>query len=297
MTLRSLFREPLLHFVVLGLILFGVRALLTRGDGSEVDKRIQVTETEVQWLASTWESRWQRPPTEQELRGLVDAYVREEVLYREALDVGLDRDDQVIRRRLVQKLEFITEDLASQVQPSEATLQAFFRDSVDRYRFPERRSFEHVYFNADQRGAAIDTDVARVLAEVRARSVTLAQAVDRGDRFMLPHEYRRLSPEEVARSFGGRFADALFALEAGEWQGPVVSGYGLRLVRVTDVEEGRVPALAEVREEVLLDYATVARRQASEALYEGLRAQYEIEIDEQAIQSRALRTQADRSTS
>jgi hypothetical protein len=297
MTLRSLLREPLLHFVVLGLILFGVRALLTRGDGSEADRRIQVTETEVQWLASTWESRWQRPPTEQELRGLVDAYIREEVLYREALDVGLDRDDQVIRRRLVQKLEFITEDLASQVQPSEATLQAFFRDSIDRYRFPERRSFEHVYFNADRRGAAIDADVARVLAELRARPVTLAQAVESGDRFMLPHEYGGLSPDEVARSFGGRFADALFALEVGEWQGPVVSGYGLHIVRVTDVEEGRVPALAEVRDEVLLDYATAARQQASEALYEGLRAQYEIEIDEQAIQSRALRTQAERTTS
>jgi len=297
MTIRLLLREPLVHFVALGLALFGARALLTAGDGSEADRRIQVTATEVQWLASTWESRWQRPPTEDELRGLVDAYIREEVLYREALDVGLDRDDQVIRRRLVQKLEFITEDLASQVQPSEATLQGFFRDSIDRYRLPERRSFEHVYFNPDRRGGRLDADVSQVLAELRAQPVALARAVERGDRFMLPHEYRRLSPDEVARNFGSRFADALFALESGEWQGPLVSGYGLHLVRVTEVEEGRVPALAEVRDDVLLDYATAVRKQASEALYEGLRAQYEIEIDEQAIRSRALRQQASRSTS
>lgn len=286
--IRPLLREPLVHFLVLGVALFAGYGLLTHGGDAGAARLIQVTETEVQWLASTWESRWQRPPTEDELRGLVDAYIREEVLYREALSVGLDRDDQVIRRRLVQKLEFITEDLASQVQPSEAELATFFQQNVDRYRIPERRSFEHVYLNVDQRAASAETDAARVLDRLRSGSLSLSEAIVLGDRFMLQHEYRDLSEQEVGRSFGSRFAATLFEVATNEWEGPVVSGYGLHLVRVTAVTEARVPELSEVRDRVLLDYATDARERASRLLYDNLRMQYLIEIDEEAIRTRAL---------
>ena len=292
--IRALLREPLVHFLALGIALFAVYALLTGGEDARSDQLIQVTETEVQWLASTWESRWQRPPTEDELRGLVSAYIREEVLYREALTVGLDRDDQVIRRRLVQKLEFITEDLASQVQPSEAELQAFFQQNLERYQIPERRSFEHVYFNVDRRGASTEADAARVLDQLRSRSPSLSQAIVLGDRFMLQHEYPNQSAQEVARGFGTRFAASLFEVDVGEWQGPVASGYGLHLVRVTAVLEARVPDVSEVRDKVLMDYAADARERAREALYEALRAGYEIEIDEEAIRSRALRQDSER---
>lgn len=286
--IRSLLREPLVHFFAVGVILFAGYSLLTGGADSGADRLIQVTETEVQWLASTWQSRWQRPPTEDELRGLVDAYIREEVLYREALSVGLDRDDQVIRRRLVQKLEFITEDLASQVQPSEVELQTFFQENVERYRVPERRSFQHVYFNLDRRGASAEQDAELVLERLRAESPYISQAIVLGDRFMLQYEYRDLGEQEVARSFGSRFATDLFDAEPGEWQGPVLSGYGLHLVQVTSLTEGRVPDLSEVRDAVLLDYGTDARDRASQLLYDNLRIQYDIEIDEEAIRARAL---------
>lgn len=218
----------------------------------------------------------------------MDAYIREEVLYREALSVGLDRDDQVIRRRLVQKLEFITEDLASQVQPSEVELQTFFQENVERYRVPERRSFQHVYFNLDRRGASAEQDAELVLERLRAESPYISQAIVLGDRFMLQYEYRDLGEQEVARSFGSRFATDLFDAEPGEWQGPVLSGYGLHLVQVTSLTEGRVPDLSEVRDAVLLDYGTDARDRASQLLYDNLRIQYDIEIDEEAIRARAL---------
>jgi hypothetical protein len=285
--IRSLLREPLVHYLALGMALFAGYALLNRGNGSGSDQLIQVTENEVQWLANTWEGRWQRPPTNDELRGLVDAYIREEVLYREALAVGLDRDDQVIRRRMVQKLEFITEDLASQVQPSQTAFQTFFQENLDRYRVPQYRSFEHVYFNVDRRGANADAE--RVLEQLRTTSPSLQEAVMLGDRFMLQHAYRDLSEQGVARSFGTRFATSLFEVEPGEWQGPIGSGLGLHLVRVTGVVEGRVPDLSEVRDDVLRDYGFDARERANQALYDNLRLRYEIEIDDEAIRKVALR--------
>ena len=286
--IRRIIGEPLVHYIGLGIVLFAGYALLTGRDESGSDRLIQVTQNEVQWLADSWQGRWQRPPTDEELRGLVDAYVREEVLYREALAVGLDRDDQVIRRRLVQKLEFITEDLASQVMPSEIQLQTFFTENLDRYRIPPRRSFQHVYFNADRRGAGVEADAEDVLERLRATSPSLEEAVMLGDRFMLRYEYLDLSEEEVALQFGGRFAASLFRVEPGEWQGPIGSGLGLHLVRVVDVVEGRVPDLSEVRDEVLRDYGSEVRSRANEALYDNLRAQYQVEIDDEAIRRMSM---------
>jgi hypothetical protein len=292
--IRTLLREPLVHYLGLGIVLFAGYALLSGGDDSGADQLIQVTENEVRWLADAWQGRWQRPPTQEELRGLVDAYVREEVLYREALAVGLDRDDQVIRRRLVQKLEFITEDLASQVQPSDLQFQAYFNENLDRYRMPERRSFQHVYFNADRRGVDVESDAEEVLERLRATSPSFEEAVMLGDRIMLEYAYSDLSEEEVARQFGGRFAESLFQVEPGEWQGPIGSGLGLHLVRVVDVVEGRAPELSEVRDEVLRDYESDLRNRASQALYDNLRIQYQIEIDDEAIRRLSMRQQGER---
>ena len=142
---RAWLREPLLHFILIGLVLFGISSLWSNR-GSSSEKLIAVTSLEVEWLRRNWEARWQRPPTETELRGLVDGFVRQEVLYREAIAMGLDRDDQVVRNRMVQKLELLTDDLAAQAQPAEVELQTYMQENMDRYVIPERRSFTHVYF-------------------------------------------------------------------------------------------------------------------------------------------------------
>jgi hypothetical protein len=282
-------REPLVHFMAIGVALFALNLLLTRGDSAtEADRRVAVTDVEIRWLRDTWQSRWQRPPTEMELRGLVNDYVRQEVLYREALAMGLDRDDDVIRRRMVQKIEFLTSDLASQVQPTEPQLQAYFRENLDRYRIPERRSFAHVYFNLDQRGEAAIADAERLLARVRGAPPSEVQPHELGDRFMLQHEYTLQREQDVSRTFGQRFAAALFELEPGEWHGPIPSGYGLHLAYVAGVEEPRVPGLDLVRPEVLRDYGTALREQANEALLASVRSRYTVEIDDAAIRALAL---------
>ncbi len=282
-------REPLVHFLAIGVALFALNALFTAGDsGDGPDRSVAVTETEIRWLRDTWQSRWQRPPTETELRGLVDDYVRQEVLYREALAMGLDRNDEVIRRRMVQKIEFLTSDLASQVQPTETQLQAYFQENLDRYTIPERRGFAHVYFNVDQRGEAAVADAEQLLARLRGAPPSEVRPRELGDRFMLQHEYPLQREQDVSRIFGQRFAGALFELEPGEWQGPIASGYGVHLAYVTQVEEPRVPDLNLVRSDVLRDYASALREQANDAMLATVRSRYTVEIDEAAIRALAL---------
>lgn len=286
--MRGWLASPAVAFVVIGALLFGLQALLSdRGEGDST--RIEVTSAEVAVLSDYFTRQWNRPPTEQELRGLVDDYIRREVLYREALALGLDRGDEVIRRRMVQKLEFLTEDLASQLEPSDAALQTYFQENRERYRFPERRSFRHFYFNLDERGEAGVSAAEAALAELRASPNAASRAREFGDPFMLSYEYRANSLQEVTREFGGRFAEALFELEPGGWQGPVPSSYGLHLVIVTEVEESSLPDLDEVTGYVLADYQREVRERAQEEVLAGLMERYEVEIDETAILDYALR--------
>jgi hypothetical protein len=272
-------REPLFHFVALGTLLFLVYAIGSGLFSSDPGRRIEITESDIVLLAEKFKRTWQRPPTQEELRNLVKARVREEVLYREALAVGLDENDTVVRRRLVQKMEMLSQDLALLADPTDQELQEFFQERQESYRIPPRMSFSHVYFNMDRRGSEGEEQAKRVLAEILAETPTPQRAPERGDQFLLRYDFDLLSPEEVRREFGNQFTESLFELEQG-WHGPVVSGYGLHLVYVREKVEGRIPMLEEVREKVLLDYTRMRSERAKEALYEGLAERYVIEIEE-----------------
>jgi hypothetical protein len=281
-------REPLFHFLVLGAALFLVHAVASDVFSTDASRQIAITEAEIEFLAAGFGRQWQRPPTADELRALVDGRVREEVLYREALAVGLDQNDVVVRRRMVQKMELLSEDLATLADPTDTELQAFFQERREEYRVPPRISFSHVYFNTDRRGPAAEEDARRALAELRAATPPPLRAPERGDRFMLPHDYALRSPREVQQTFGARFAETLFELEPG-WHGPVVSGYGIHLVYIGERVDDRIPEYGEVRDRLVIDYNRMRRERANELLYEGLVGGYEIEIDEAALQRAALR--------
>jgi hypothetical protein len=283
----KILREPLFHFLVLGAALFFVHAVASDVFSTDASRRIEITEPEIEFLAAGFGRQWQRPPTADELRALVDGRVREEVLYREALAVGLDQD-VVVRRRMVQKMELLSEDLATLADPTDTELQAFFQERREEYRVPPRISFSHVYFNTDRRGPAAEEDARRALAELRAATPPPLRAPERGDRFMLPHDYALRSPREVQQTFGARFAETLFELEPG-WHGPVVSGYGIHLVYIGERVDDRIPEYGEVRDRLVIDYNRMRRERANELLYEGLVGGYEIEIDEEALQRAALR--------
>ena len=280
-------REPLVHFTVLGAVLFTAYAVASGLFAVDQARQIVIGEAEIELLAGRWQRQWQRPPTAEELRALVDARVREEVLYREAQAMGLDVNDVVVRRRMVQKMELLSQDLALLADPTDAELRAFFAEDPEDYRVPPRISFSHVYFNADRRGAAVEDDARRALEQLRAADPPPARGPELGDRFMLAYDYRLQTPAEVQRSFGGGFADALFGLGMG-WQGPIASGYGLHLVNITERVESRIPAYEEVRDRLVMDFNRMRRERANKLLYTALSEKYDVEIDEAALETRAL---------
>ena len=279
MAMKTWYREPLVHFLALGALLFGLYLLVNDDATVETDTRIVVTEADVEWLRQNWIRQWNRPPTAPELQGLVKAHIREEIYYREALALGLEADDTIIRRRLVQKMEFLSEDLALQTEPMEETLRAFFEAHAEDYRLPPRLTFSHIYFNLDRRGEAARQDAAQAMAALQAMTEPPLSAPERGDGFMLPYDYAAQTPRDIAQQFGQDFAQAMVDLEPGAWRGPITSGFGLHLVRIADRTASDLPDFDQVRDYVQRDFDTARREEMNEAFYATLRDRYDIEVE------------------
>jgi hypothetical protein len=266
-------REPLLHFFVLGA---GIFALYGFAGGTDPgSRRIVVDRGTQESLAATFARTWQRPPTREELDGLLAEHVREEILSREARALGLDEGDVVVRRRLRQKLELLAAGFGEAAEPDEAELLAWLRAHPERWRVEPRLSFRHVYLSRERRGAAADADAARLLAQLAAG----ADPAGLGDPLLLPPELHDAPLPDVARQFGDAFAARVAELPPGAWLGPVESGYGPHLVRIDARSEGRLPELAEVRDSVLRDWQAAQAEAAREAHYRALRASYSVVIE------------------
>jgi hypothetical protein len=248
--MNKLIKEPLLHFMVIGVLIFA-------GD--------------IERLASNWSKKWHRQPTESELKGLVDSYIKEEVYYREALALGLDQDDTILRRRLMQKMEFLSNDLAELGNPDEAALNDYF--------------LTHIYFNLDKQGNRIFDTAGKVLADIQAASPPISHAPDRGDSFMLQYDFTLETPFEVSRLFGQQFTEELFQTATSNWQGPIASGYGLHLVRISEKVDARMPELASVIDRVRTDYMFEQRQKTNKAIYERFKERYEIVVEDMPDQS------------
>jgi hypothetical protein len=268
--------EPLFHFLLIGGAIFGFYVAVSDAPVSESENQVIVTASDIEGLRGIWERQWQRPPTPDELRELIEQHVREEILYREALALGLERDDTVVRRRLAQKFEFLTEDVAASRDPTDAELAAYFEANRERYRVPEQTSFTQVYFSRDRRGAAVQQDASLALASLRDGSPVTASNL--GDGSMLDDAYREKTPQEIEAAFGRDFAAALSAHEPGTWFGPVASGYGLHLVRIDERIAGRLPALSEIERRVWADWSYEQRRQANDEIYRRLLDRYSVVI-------------------
>ncbi len=276
---RELLREPLFHFFALGALIFLIAALRAAPAGRDPgERRIVVTAGDVQHIADGFARTWQRPPTATELAGLVDEWIRDEVYYREATALGLERDDAVVRRRLRQKMEFVVEDAVMGAPPTDTELQAWLDAHPDDFRTPATLSFRHVYLDRDRRGARAEDD-ARALAVRLGRGGPDADIAAVGDAIMLPTDYDDVSAPEVASTFGDAFAEALATAPVSAWHGPIASGYGLHVVVVRTRTPGRVPALADVRDAVVREVTAARRKRMLDDAYAALRARYEVEVD------------------
>jgi peptidyl-prolyl cis-trans isomerase C len=278
--MKHLLKEPLLHFLAIGAVIFALHGWREKSRPAESSlARIEVTAAVIDRLRAGYERQFSQSPDAEELRGLVNAHIREEVLCREALTLGLDRDDTIVRRRLAQKMEFLTDDIATAATPESAAVREFFEKNPARYAKPGRVTFQHIFFSKEKRGAGLEVAVASALAALAkgAGSETL------GDPFLHGYEFAEREPDDVIAAFGAEFAQQLAAQPVDVWRGPVSSSYGLHLVRVEARTEPRAANFTDVRETVARDLNDERRRATNAEVFEKLRERYQVSVDEAAL--------------
>ncbi len=274
-TLR-LIRDPLSHFLLLGAALFVAYGYLQNDEPPETQQFV-VSAGKIEHLAALFTRTWQRPPTPEELRGLIDDYVREEVAYREGVAIGLDVNDTIIRRRIRQKLDFVAQDLAGQVEPTDEQLQSYLEKNPTQFRNDPRLSFRQVFFDPEQHGEDLQEMVSDLVASLREDSSIDAKEL--GDRTLLEHGYQNVSKREIANLLGQEFAAAIVEVEPGEWHGPLGSAYGAHAIIVDEFQPSERPELEQVRAAVRREWEHQRHQELKEEFYQGLIDKYEIKID------------------
>jgi peptidyl-prolyl cis-trans isomerase C len=276
-TLKRWLREPLLHFLLLGLVLFAAYAYLQRGRGGvESSKQIALSLDDLRTMDIYFQSQWHRQPTPAEFQAMVEDKVREEVLYREALAMGLDKDDTIVKRRMAQKMQFLAEDVAAAHEPSTAELKAWFEKNSNKFALPSRYSFRHLYFSPDKRSKNAHDAAARTLTRIAGQPEDSKLAVSLADPFMFQDYYGDRAPDALAKEFGPQFVVALEKLKPGSWQGPIESGYGWHLVFIDTVIPGRVPAFEEMEPDIRIAWLAEQKQQAWQKAYQQMRAKYAV---------------------
>jgi hypothetical protein len=280
-------REPLFQFLVLGAALFGLFHLVDRKK-ADTPERIVISSVRIANLADGFARTWRRPPSKEELQGLVDDYIRDEVFYREGRAAGLDRDDVIIRRRVRQKMEFLAEDISAP-EPGEEQLAAYLKANPERFRTEDRLTFHQVFLSATRRGRAIDDDSKQV-ANALDRADAAVDKTAIGDPFLLGEDFQAVSQSEVASIFGDNFAKRISVMEKGRWQGPISSSFGQHFVYISDRRSGNLLPLDAVREAVRREWSNARRLEAEQKLYGSLRERYEIVVETPPAKSAQIET-------
>lgn len=284
--LLKLIKDPLVHFLVVGAAIFAVSYWLNPPEADSTGQ-ITITAEDVEKMRNTIALVQGRPATEAEVTSLIEARIREEVMYREALATGLDRDDTVVRNRLIEKMTFLTENVAEPPAPTDEELATYFAAQSGRFVIPARVTFEHVFFGTERRGERARADAAAALGGLQKsnKPMSLAELVKAGDPLPLWNRYDAMPNSDVALAFGDEFAAGLAPIAPGTWQGPIQSRYGWHLVRVIERSPERQPELDEVRDAVQTAYITERRDTENKARYEAMRGRYKVIIDTAAIAS------------
>ena len=265
------------HLLVFGLLL-SLIALLAMGPpvDREDGGRIVFSEADLAHVAASFERTWSRPPTAVELRRMFDRYVRDEVLYREALAMGLDRNDPVVKASLVRKITMLGSAQAGAEEPTDEEVKAYFELRTERYRIPASFDLVQVYVSPDKHGDLAGMVAADLLEELRENEPRPEELVRMGDMSMLPASVKDTPEDELARVFGSEFGDAVNVLSVGQWEGPVESSYGLHLVKISRREESRIPEWIEVKRDIVTDMQFEARKAAEDQLYAEVLPRYQV---------------------
>jgi hypothetical protein len=274
--LKRLLIEPLFHFFLLALLIFAVYDVLSPTGAMRPDD-IVVTAPKIEQMATVFAKTWQRSPTAEELKGLIDDYVKEEIYVRQATALGLDKDDTVVRRRLRQKVEFMNDAGVDALVPTDAELEAYLKAHAAAFAVDPMTAFQQIFLNPQQHGDKVEQDVATILAALHATPP--ADAATLGDATLLPYELPLTGKPAISQTFGQEFADALDKVAPDQWTGPIISGYGLHIVHVSKREAGRIPALSEVRDAVAREWANTKRKERDDARFNELLKRYQVTIE------------------
>jgi hypothetical protein len=277
--LRQIAREPLVHFLVLGGLLFAAWAWVapqqTAGSGDDV---IVVDQARLDHLKTLWKAQWKRDPAPQDVAAIIDRHVRQEVFYREALRMGLDQDDEIIRTRLAQKMEAVASDLSTLMEPpTEDQLRAFHAERPDLFTLPQAFAFRQVLYLPSE---AADNKLKVTLASLRSGGEV---PPDRLRKLSVPLDWPLTPAQTLEHSFGGGFADALSKLPVGRWSGPVRSGLGLHLVQVTESQPAKLAPFKEIRDFVARQYEYYSVLEAQERMFRELLDKYEVRISAEGV--------------
>lgn len=273
--MKRFLKEPLIHFLILGALVFAAYSWLTRERVSE--DQITVTRGQQEHLINMFTRTWQRPPTSQEFQGLLLDYIREEIAYREGVAMGFDEGDTIVRRRMRQKLELLTDEIVSFTEPTDAELEAYLREHPGDFRLEPRYDLRQIYISQDRRGQEAEAHALALLGQLENEPG--ADWSEMGDPLPLPAAFIDARLGELERQFGGRFAAGLQEIEPGAWTGPVASGFGLHLVIVDRFTPARDPGLGEVRDRVKTEWLEQRRRNATDELYQRMAEKYTIQVE------------------
>lgn len=280
-------REPLVHFMFIGAAIYILYGFFAEPVQLETENTIVVSAGEIEWMQTAWQKRWNRTPTDKELEGLIQQHIKETVLYREAMTLGLNKHDAVIRRRLAQKLEFLGKDLVALTPPSDQELQAYFDEYSARYQKAVSLTFSQIFIDPDKRGDNTLDDAEKIKAMLMAQGKTIDKAEELGDSLMLQSYYPEADQAEIKKLFGSGFAQAIIKLSPGQWHGPVPSGYGVHLVNVHKQIKPPAPVLSEVRETVVRDWEADKVNEFNEKFYDNLRDRYKVVIEKTVLSDNA----------
>lgn len=267
--MKNLLREPLLHFLLIGGLLFIGYAWINSGKYSE-SSVVHISAAEVDWLKETWVRQWSKQPSEQELQALVSHYLREELLMREARELGLEQDDIIVRRRLAQKMEFLIRDTALLTEPTEIELHELFKENATKYQTPATISFDHVYFKNE---SSAQNGLQQLLLE--------RELYELGHSSLLANKYTQADKQAISNIFGPDFSTVVFKLEPELWHGPIVSSYGFHLVRINEMQAAQPKSFEDVQTQVLEEWQRVQQNRWQEKYFAYLLEKYDVIVDEE----------------
>ncbi len=276
-------REPLVQFLFLGGLIYLAYGLFAPQTEEENSRKIVVNASKVQWMQDSWTKRWNRLPTQKELDGLIQQYIKETVLYKEAITMGLDKGDGIIRRRLAQKVEFLAKDLVIYTPPTEEDLKKYYEEHQDKYKPDVTYTFTQIYFDPDKRGESTLDDANKVKEKLVAQGSMMQKIEGLGDDYMIANYFEANTPMDIRKNFGSGFAQSLMELKAGVWHGPVLSGFGTHLVFVNEIVSPPVPPLEEIKARVLEDWISNKREELNDAFYTALKAEYTIVVEDDNV--------------